>query len=263
MEAFAEGSLNNVLGGSGPVNKGLDFDRIHGRGIDGFDDYNTMPITGQTRQPAPRLPTRAAPQLRAPAPQFRKPQDSMHIIDPTGRRVLHGEETAGLGTSTFLEGTPVPKSVLQRRESENDTAVPGGGGGLQRKKSLAQKLGMSRQRPDFDRSNGVTSPERRAVTPRSPGQTQSAGGRAKMHEMKPFFEEEGSEGLPVDADQAAFSTVQRARTASSPRRGMMRTMTNENIPPEAEGKTSGGLLSRVKSLKGGRRTRPERQQPSG
>lgn len=286
MQAFAEGSLNNAIGGSGPVNKGLDFDRIHGRGAEGFDDYNSRPIAGAGDQFA--LPKRPAPDMRRDRvpPQYRRqPQDgrappppadayaeSMQIDDPKGPVLTHGEESLGLGTSTFLEGAPVPRSVLQRQTSNTDTQAQssgGGGGGLQRKKSLAQKIrGMSRTKHD-----GMTSPEPRYVnaesgTPMSPTSPHSTGGTAKLQEMDPFFPDGTKTVEPLvevrEADEMQFSTIQRTRTASSPpRRGIMRRMTNETSPPAAEVKAGGsgggggGLLNRVKSLKGGRRAKPD------
>lgn len=45
---------------------------------------------------------------------------------------IHGPSTAGLGSSTFLDGAPAPKG--------DDYLSPTNGGGLSRKKSLAQRL---------------------------------------------------------------------------------------------------------------------------
>lgn len=50
---------------------------------------------------------------------------------------VHGEFTPGLGTSTFLDGAPAPKAVVHDEYLNPPNAL---GGGLGRKKSLAQRL---------------------------------------------------------------------------------------------------------------------------
>lgn len=325
MQAFAEGSLNNALGG-GPVRK-LDLDTIHGRNTEGYLDYNAT----QTRAPEPasqfsRRPLQTEPRrdnkpqyaqeqqyIQEPQPrqgtqEGRKPVESMLIYDPKKPDMdTHGQETEGLGASTFLEGAPAPRSALQRRdseqrrESEKEAAVlgaPAGGAGIQRKKSVVDRIrGLSRPQPSEKRTNearpavdsyygadNFTGGDARymfengqamasydqIMSPRAPSYVQSAGGRSKMNNMTPFFEEEEpavEEPKPeaVDADQATFSAVRRTRTASSPRRGgAARKSNGENSTPEKESKSIGGsLLTRVKSLKGGRRARPAGHQTGG
>lgn len=417
MQAFAEGSLNNALGGSGPVNRKLDFDTFHGRSIEGYSDYNTSQMrapdsmTQPQAQIDPRLQQQMQPRpqpsvTRRPVPPPRtdsqkgvpreitrefqpelpaQPQPSgqrggsTEIFDPKGRDYddYYGQETAGLGASTFLEGTPAPKSALQRRDSENDSSNANGGlqrkkslanrfrgrsnenknetklerpshsrsgkkgdsqeangelksalkppksetkapapdsslavpsnaptGSLQRKKSLADRLrrtntktGPKPPRPvdsHYGAEDYTTSDARYMMDggqwgaaysqvffdydPPSPKHTQSAGGRNKMNDKTPFFdeplpEEPAEEAEPEreirpmvrstnnDPDQLTYGSAQRARTASSPPRGgLMRRMTGEKptngAPPEKENKSGGGLLTRMKSLKGGGRPRP-------
>jgi hypothetical protein len=47
---------------------------------------------------------------------------------------VHGVESAGLGTSTFLEGAPAPKAAIERAGIEEEE------NGLVRKKSIVQKI---------------------------------------------------------------------------------------------------------------------------
>ncbi|KAK5135436.1 hypothetical protein LTR08_005224 [Meristemomyces frigidus] len=121
MQAFPEGSANMALGGSGPLRSTIDLDKFHGRGEEGFSEYAA---------------TRKA--------------DTAVVVNPTDRiEQVHGDETFGLGTSTFLEGASASRSAVQRRESEDvggageggfgGAGGGGGGGGMQRKKSLAQR----------------------------------------------------------------------------------------------------------------------------
>lgn len=94
MQAFAEGSLNNALGGSGPVNRKLDFDTFHGRNTEGYLDYNT----GQNKMPDPiqsqsqmdsqyrgKSPPRVQPQVMrrpVPAPGSTAPRKEAPIETP-------------------------------------------------------------------------------------------------------------------------------------------------------------------------------------
>ena len=85
MEAFPANSANMALGGSGPLNSRIDLDRFHGRGEEAFDTFGST-----TRK------------------------TDANIIDPTRRGdYVHGAESTGLGTSTFLDGAPVRKVVVR------------------------------------------------------------------------------------------------------------------------------------------------------
>lgn len=214
MQAFPADSANMALGGFGPAQNKLDLDRFHGRGEEGFNDY----ATAARRQMQPT------------------------VIDPTARtQPVHGEETYGLGTSTFLEGAPASRSALQRRDSEEQDALHGNGGasggGLGRKKSLAQRFrGMSGSRPyrspearytvynkdSIDGAVGGKDGTTVATTSTSPppaganGKSLSAGGAArarydKAHEVNPFDND-------YEAAFAAKGTQIRLAAAESPAR---------------------------------------------
>lgn len=267
MHAFPKDSANNALGGSGPLNKNIDLDRFHGRETEGFNDYsrgaNLESNSGYVHDTYGQMKLRTADQA------FDAKQKTMPV---------HGQYSEGLGTSTFLEGAPASKAAMQRRESENEESALGGGG-LSRKKSLAQRIrGISQPRRPYGEGR-IYSPG--AMSPESPMQSGSisAGGRAKMNETNPFFddydeayEKKGAsiriaETAKPPPGDAAERTMGRARAPSSPKRGLTRTRTADSavdspIEPSSGGGVGGGLLSRMKSLKGGRRARPERRDPS-
>ncbi|KAI9664083.1 MAG: hypothetical protein M1821_007574 [Bathelium mastoideum] len=271
MQAFPVGSANNALGGAGPVNKNVNLDQFHGRGVEAFTDYHDAPENEARWGPRPT-------------------NDRQISFNPADRiEPVHGEESVGLGTSTFLEGAPASRSAMQRRDSEdqgNIAPMPLSGGGITRKKSLVQRIrGISQPRPRYGEGRvispearyerGPTSPE---TSPRGP---LSAGGTTRMHERNPFFDDyEGAyekKGASIkiaeqdkdttgrsradsEAKKGLLSDMGRTRAPSSPTRPLQRSITADSVG-EAASKPSlgvgGGFLSRVRSLKGGRRARPE------
>lgn len=253
MQAFPEGSANNTMGGSSQLKK-FDIARYHGREAEAFQDFD---VTNATAPEPARLQKQAPPRLErstsgAPPSSF----DPMSKIEP-----VHGQQSTGLGTSTFLEGAPVPASrlALQRATSEQDGPSAGG---LVRKKSLAQRFrGMSRPR-----QQGVTSPDARYVyvddmrseTPPVPSlQPESAGGRGRMVEVNPFFNENQTQS--VDSKTLEVSEIMvRNRGVSSPQVPLYRMKSNDSTD-EAPVSSGGGLLSRMKSLRTGRPGRRERR----
>ena len=279
MHAFPAGSLNNVLGGSGPINKGIDYDAFHGRVVESFSDYNK---TSQLEAP-PEPPTHSKkPSQNTPNHRTTTSWDAKEKIEP-----VHGEATAGLGTSTFFEGTTVSRKDIQRRESESENTPlnPAAPGGLSRKRSIAQKIrGISKRPGGSGEPAALAGPEGRTVhTPTTPQYVQSAGGRDRMYERNPFFHDhttESKKGPPVSAmainsQITATATGGRPRTASSPRRNrdrapssprrdLYRPATQEDETATfskengngAGNNTAGGLIGRVKSLRG--KKRPER-----
>ncbi len=255
MQAFPEGSANMALGGSGPLRSRLDLDKFHGREEEGFQDFS------QTRKPATAM-----------------------YVNPTDKvEQVHGEASYGLGTSTFLEGAPATKRALERRESEDNTMTQDNmGGGLTRKKSLAQRFrGMSasqRRGPGGElrspeaRYYGVdgadTSPPRiKAVSAGGPSRAQYT----KENEINPFdneydsaFDKKGTQ-IRIAEQERPQANTGRARAPSSPRPyGLTRSMTADSAVRSGteDEKPSGGFLNRMKSLKGGRRMRPERKESS-
>jgi hypothetical protein len=228
MHAFPAGSANNTLGGSGPLNTKIDLDRIHGRGAEGFTDF----AGAET--------------------EWKKPAPIVAEFSAKGREdIVHGEQTHGLGTSTFLEGAPASRKAIQE-ESDAQRQKQLAENGLGRKKSIAQRFrGISQPRRYGDGPR-ITSPEAR-YGPASPNGPYSAGplSQNKATEQNPFFSDDYDKAY--DAKGAAIKTNE---SGPSPPRGaaLQRSITTDSVgSPTGEGKPSGGFLNRVKSLKGGRR----------
>lgn len=261
MRAFPATSANMMLGGSGPLNKGIDLERFHGVGEQGFQDY------GNAGNELPRRPD--GPGRAVTAAHF----DPVARVEP-----IHAEETMGLGTSTFLEGAPASKkAVMQRRESETQTPEQGfaPGGTLTRKKSLAQRFrgGIRGDRPtrspELPRyNNGINdaampdSPPHPSRAPPIPSrearEVQSAGGPSQIHrgESNPF---DSMYDEAYDRKGASISIAERerggrTRAPSTPMRPLERRITTNSTDGDPETRPT-GFLNRVKSLKGGRRVR--------
>ena len=270
MQAFAKDSANNAIGGSGPVNKNIDLAQFHGRGQEGFTDYSQSGVNSSATEEfesyaGASAPTRFGRDVR-PGVDRALSFNATDRVEP-----VHGDESLGLGTSTFLEGAPAPRAAIQRRESESDNG--GIGGGLGRKKSLVQKIrGINRS--DRSTTAPIRSPdyERGPQSPTSPREIpMSGGGMPKIKEKptNPFFndydeqyEKKGARiQIAEEQNRSEEGQASRPRAMSNSRRGpqpgtLERRVTHDGSAAAEEGKTSGGgFLSRVKSLKGGRRAK--------
>lgn len=273
-----------TMGGAGPVNKNIDIARFHGHGEDSFGDYNSA-----TAKPPAVLQEYQDPYMNVPLPPRpdggRPSAPRKDSFNPSSKvEQVHGDESLGLGTSTFLEGAPAPRTAI-RRESEGET----GGAGLSRKMSLAKRIrGLNGARPKQTRyGTGLGSPEPRYEA--SPGGVQSAGGRRNVNESNPFFHdydqaydkktatikiaESGERERDRDRDREATgvagsakplpvpNALQRSRTSDDPGAGArQRSASNVSMGGGEEPKTGGGFLSRVKSLRGGRRGGKSREE---
>ncbi|RDL41078.1 Uncharacterized protein BP5553_01057 [Venustampulla echinocandica] len=243
MQAFPKDSLNNVLGGSGPLNKRPDHATFLGNNDEeAFRDYSG----GKNGfEPADG----ARPNARR--------QDSNVVHATTRVEPIHGEETLGLGTSTFLEGAPASRTAMQRRESEHTAPIDGGG--LSRKKSLAQRIkSINSTRRDYGPSGRMTSPDG-IISSKSPESATFTPSGGKIHESNPFFDEftKGDDSRKESITIVEPDKIGRARAPSSPRRGFpgleRRVTSDGSTGAEPPAKVGGGFLSRVKSLKGGPR----------
>lgn len=248
MQAFPKDSRNMALGGAGPNNAGLDLNLFHGRTTEGYTDYSSTAVV-------------EPPRKESESQNF----NPTSKIDP-----VHGDESMGLGTSTFLEGAPASRTAIQRRQSETEPPNFSNGpnpGGLQRKKSLAQKI-----RGINSRSNSggrMTSPEPAPGYLPTPGSPENSSGSKRVgNERNPFFQDydeaydrKGAKIQLSEEPGTISDQTGRERAASSPRRvpGLERRVTNEMSGGEdAKMGTSGpsGFMSRVKSL---RKPRPDRR----
>ncbi|KAI5283265.1 hypothetical protein KEM54_002275 [Ascosphaera aggregata] len=160
MQAFAEDSPSMVPTGGGP--RAFDHDLYLGKGEDPYNDFSRTAIK------------------QAVHTNNSQPKPDVATYDPKGKiEPVHGEETMGLGTSTFLDGAPASRAAIQEKQrgrsvdemyaglpgaSEGSVGGGGGSGGLTRKKSLAQRIKLgghshSREKTLTDRPLRVASPE--------------------------------------------------------------------------------------------------------
>lgn len=233
MQAFPEGSLNNTLGGSGPLNARPDHSAFLGQGDD--EAYLEWSNKAKEREGVPKK--------------------EMAVFDPLARgNVLHGDESLGLGTSTFLEGTPAARTAIQKREEERAAEVMNEG--LQRKKSLAHRIRNINRAPRDQPSGRITNPDG-IYARRSPSESGPASAGAANGERNPFFSEYGQGSRGGEEGFTVRKTDVQANTMSptSPKGGYLerRTTSDGQGSDEAQPKSGGGLLGRMKSLKGGRR----------
>ncbi|WZH48892.1 Pal1 cell morphology protein-domain-containing protein [Fusarium acuminatum] len=227
MQAFPKDSLNNSLGGAGPLNARADHSVLMGNATEeAFRDF------------------------AAPTKARKEPP----IFDASGRdKIVHGDESVGLGTSTFLEGTPAPRSAIQRHQAEQ--AQENLEGGLQRKKSLAQRIRHINKGPRDYNQAGRANGDYTRITPDAYPTAASTGS-----DRNPFFTEfgKGEENISVRPRDGSM-TSNSPPGARRPSAGAVlerRATTDapsalEDAPPKPS-----GLMGRMKSLKG-RKTRPE------
>lgn len=227
------------LGGSGPLNKQPNHATFMGH----HDDEAFRDWTSGKKDTNGWVPP--------------KSKTEVPIFDSTARGdLIHGDESVGLGTSTFLEGTPAARTAIVQQAQEEAT------NGLQRKKSLAQRM-----RPFNKGSREYGPPGRRIPSMRSPDGTQSAGlgPGGSRDESNPFFSEysKGEESITVRREGAMSPTsppvdVRRGSDGGQLERRVTTDGTSGgdmNAPSKPT-----GILGRMKSLKGGRRQRnPEPQ----
>ncbi|KAL0937370.1 mucin-1 [Colletotrichum truncatum] len=238
MQAFAKDSLNMSLGGAGPLNKRADHATFMGNNDgDASADYATA--GGRNN--------------------FVERKDEPAVFDPRARgSILHGEESLGLGTSTFLEGTPAARTAIQRREAEQAQQMATEG--IKRNKSIAQRIrGMKREPREYGPAGRMTNPEGAYHSRRSPDSAGPSTSISYTSERNPFFSEYGKEPEAISVRRTDNNARSPGSPPPVPRRGsangLERRATNEAYSPtdEAPSKPSGGFMARVKSLKGGRR----------
>lgn len=262
MQAFPEGSLNNSLRG-GPVNAKPDHSTLlmQNSGPEAFGDYS-------------RGGAKAAHyEGYGPSKPTANVQSAASKVEP-----VHGEESMGLGTSTFLDGAPASRAAIQKSAKEEaekqEAAMAGSGGGLGRKKSIAQKIrGISNaNRREYPGAQPQYRSAEPYYSPTSPRYT--PGGSKANVEYNPFFNEFGQ---AVDKNGAQISEREdggRRRAPSIPMKPeqLERRTTSDSIGLAdggeigvavggGQGQQKSGFLNRVRSLKGGPR-RPKGEKPT-
>ena len=279
MQAFAKDSANNVLGGSGPVHRDIDHVQYFGnRGAEAFSDYSTSAVDVPVDDLDGRQPSGPA-------------ADRLRPFDPVARVGVHGDESLGLGTSTFLEGAPAALTAMHRRESEGEaTTLRGAGEGMTRKKSLAKKirsLNPARPRSHSHGRHGSLEmkpldpwasspppppppppPQGPLLTPpprRPPRPSRTLVDVVTTTERDPFSSDLDSVQVTSTRTRGpSVTTVEDSRrpgpvrALDGPRRVLERSVTHDSTVPREvtpEPKATTGFLSRVRSLRGGRRPR--------
>ncbi|KAM3426876.1 hypothetical protein MY4824_009765 [Beauveria thailandica] len=219
MQAFPKDSLNNSLGGSGPLNQQADHSTFMGQTDEAFRDY--------------------AAGARA---------KNAAIFNPVSRGdVIHGDESHGLGTSTFLEGTPATRAAITRRQAEEaqEAAMLVG---VQRKKSLAHRIRHMNKGPREYHGTGQYSPDSMPSRPADGSEPNQS-----------YFSEfgKGEDSITVKRRDVTLSP---ASPPPVPRRGSgaaleRRATTDATSPAEEMSAKPSGLIGRMKSLKGVRKPR--------
>lgn len=233
VQAFPADSANNALSGFGPVNLKADHSHVFGnRDPEAFHDF-----TASGRRDS-------SPGLLDVRPSGSRTQS----FDPKAAETIHGDETIGLGTSTFLDGAPASKVAMERTMSETADDRPqssnnGMGGGLQRKKSLAQKIrSISQNRPgDGSASSGHRRPPPpvKSVTEPRYSPTSSSVPPAK-NDRNPFFVEYDNAYDKKGEAIAETEKYKGDRVPGSPKRPVKVATADKG--------SENGLLKRVRSL---------------
>ncbi|KAL7270316.1 hypothetical protein RUND412_006982 [Rhizina undulata] len=238
MQAFPADSANNALTGFGPLNSKADHSHVYGnRDPEAFHDFTMHARRGSGATDALSRP----------------PGTRVQPFDPKiAAEMVHGDESLGLGTSTFLDGAPASKAAVERYTAENPDDRPkssGGGGGLQRKKSLAQKIrSISQNRTAY--SDEPISSRRRPPPPgrRSPSESRNSPTTPMKtnNERNPFFSDyDSAYDQKGESISIAKNEKRRDRTPSLPMKqqpGISRTATADRSG------AGEGLLKRVRSL---------------
>jgi hypothetical protein len=223
MQAFPEGSLNNSLGGAGPLNARPDHATFMGNADEeAFKDYATG-VSSKT---------------------FVNGKEEA-VFDPHSRGVVvHGDESIGLGTSTFLQGAPAAPKAIQKAEQEKAEVMAAEG--LQRKKSLAQRIRSIKKGDPYalpgrvERNYSYKTPESAPIS----------------EERNPFDEyRAGADVITVDKPTSPPSSTD---PFAAPTRGLERRGTVDSLDEESK---SSGIIGRMRSLRGGRRRLSDCQQP--
>lgn len=266
MQAFPKDSLNNALVGGPPINRRPNHAAFLGNNDEeAFKDYSTGGAAGAANYES--YGVRATQPGAQPSVQ-----SSTMKVEP-----VHGDESLGLGTSTFLDGAPASKAAIQRTAAETAAAdsAAAKAGGLARKKSLAQKIrGINNPRREFapgpprrgSSNDSRHSPYDSRPSPSSPGQDGN-GPRTKTNENNPFQFEFDAARAGGRKESISFKEPENRPTRSpggSPGRvsgeRLERRVTTDSAGGEEAAKPGLGFLSRVKSLKGGPR-RPKADKP--
>ncbi|KAL4783199.1 Pal1 cell morphology protein-domain-containing protein [Aspergillus varians] len=226
LHAFPKDSSNMALGGAGPNNEKMDLDRFHGRLEEGYNDFSASGVADNKTEGVP--------------------------FDPKSRiEPIHGSTSMGLGTSTFLDGAPASRAAIQAERQSS----PNGAGGMQRKKSLAQRI-----------RGGINRPPPRVLSPPAQGSYSSRGtsNSPRNESSNPFYQDYDDawdkKAVRINSaeESRAFPEGGRVRSSSSPKQAtspLERQYTDDRAE-EGRNAGTGGFINRMKSL---RKPQPRRR----
>lgn len=178
--AFPADGPNNSIKGAGNVTKDEQLDLAFGHYN---EDHNE--IVGSRGKPSASSGETATPLIKtnrtqndlATSLQLPKQNPSVINFDSNVKAdQVHGPSTAGLGSSTFLDGAPAPKAIAP----ENDNLLSINNGGLGRKKSLVQRL----RRTGSENNSRRSSSEGRADPVSSLNIETNEGGNSLLRRVK-------------------------------------------------------------------------------
>lgn len=226
MQAFAKDSANNSIGGSGPLTKRPDHKQFMGQ------------------EP------HEASAMFSKATEKNSSKGGLELFDSKqANEFVVGEETLGLGSSTFLEGAPAARSAIQRHQAEEAQEIEQGIG---RKKSVVQRFRSIKRAPreprEYNDGGRIMSPDGGLYTPR----TGDLATGASASERNPFFNEYDKAEERISVKRTDSNPI----SPPLPGATLERRSTNDSANG-AKSPDGNGFLSRVRSLKGGRRQRPE------
>lgn len=230
--AFPDGSKNMSMAGAGPTGKSAkdqQYDTLHMVNDEAHGDFNSVGTVKRTE---------------------------IMPMDATARgEQIHSSETAGLGTSTFLDGAPAPRNAMLRRESETAAAqqeMPSGG--LGRKASILRPFQRARGM-SFGanvQSRPFTSGDDSRRYPPVSLMPQSAGG---MPRTLPGQEQQNPFEIQMDEKRNVSAPIGeplvRRVTEGGPR-----PPPKDYVPPPSQTSSGPGFLRRLKSVRGNVRAAP-------
>lgn len=177
-------------------------------------------------------------------------KSSAVVVDPTARSVqIHGDTTMGLGSSTFLEGTPASKTAVE-------TAAQQASANILRKKSLVNRL--------RGQSNSAAPPRPLRLNTEQPTSPTTGAPRKGSYDSAMTRDSKANVSITVSSPDvvswngkygtAPLSPQEESPHSPQPRSSSASSSADQRpfdraAPPPPKQTGGSGLLRRVKSLK--------------
>lgn len=167
--AFPADGPNNSIKGKAPENiKDSTIDYVMGRSTDYNDDeLYSAPIAERKTSPLLSQYNRDGNQSQSTIAAVKNTENITQFDSNKNATPVHGQTTLGLGSSTFLDGAPAANNTAYE-EAEQRANI----GGLNRKKSLKQKLSAS---PPIDEDEPIRF---------SPDKSETSGGNSLLKRVR-------------------------------------------------------------------------------